>query len=616
MGFTKKRFLLILCVLAAAAALAAQRSFSVSFLGWNENVTLSPRTTLFVSNEALDEVFMMKENDKGKSMQRISTFGRAQTNAFLLSSPHGADYTSKTHELFVSNYGGHSVLVFLFDAEKKSLSLERVISGKLTGLNNPTDITLDKKNSEMYVLNSGAGNILVFDMGTRGDGAPKRIWNTDALSMGRPFSVFYDARSDSLYAGFYQSIVKTDRRFSSRQDMAVKDVLPAGMARDEKSGMLWVADFLHNAVAAYGEENGNLRLQKTLSGNRTQLNWPHDMVMDKKSGMMVVSNFGTSRVLSFALDADGNAPPQNVFSGSSLPRGLAFDEESGTLFVSRYGDDAVSVYNARGDSHEAVFVFDGKNKGIALHRPRGVFVDKETNEIFVAGYGSDAVFVYDFSGGAKGALKRKIAGNRTEIKGPEGVFVLDGKLYVANLLDNSVTVYEKEAKGNVAPVQKISGSKTGLSWPYGITVHGETKEIFVSNLKGNAVAVFPHDADGNVSPKRMISGNHTGLSAPLFIALDEKNKELFVANGMGDKITVYALDAEGDAMPVREIAGQNTLLHSPEGVALDAENNLVFVSSFETHEVLAFKRDARGNTRPALQLASGFSNPTGLFVIP
>jgi 6-phosphogluconolactonase (cycloisomerase 2 family) len=94
------------------------------------------------------------------------------------------------------------VLVFRTDASGDAAPI-RMLKGPRTGVKNPTSITLDKKNNELWVANFGNHTATVFRLSANGDVAPLRTIRSGPLGqptlmIGNPGSVAYDTKREEI----------------------------------------------------------------------------------------------------------------------------------------------------------------------------------------------------------------------------------------------------------------------------------------------------------------------------------------------------------------------------------------------------------------------------------
>jgi hypothetical protein len=97
---------------------------------------------------------------------------------------------------------GPSIVVFDAAAEG-NVAPKRVLKGSRTALANPTAVSLDLKNNELWVANFGGHSGLAFDIKAAGDTAPKRTIrnappNAPSLMIGNPGAVGYDTKRENI----------------------------------------------------------------------------------------------------------------------------------------------------------------------------------------------------------------------------------------------------------------------------------------------------------------------------------------------------------------------------------------------------------------------------------
>ena len=97
---------------------------------------------------------------------------------------------------------GHSILVFRGDARGNAAPM-RVLKGPRTGIRNPTGIYLDTKNGELWVSNFGGHSLTVYPLTADGDTPPLRTIRTapigqPSLMIGNPGAVAYDSKREEI----------------------------------------------------------------------------------------------------------------------------------------------------------------------------------------------------------------------------------------------------------------------------------------------------------------------------------------------------------------------------------------------------------------------------------
>ena len=290
------------------------------------------------------------------------------------------------------------------------------------------------------------------------------------------------------------------------------------------------------------------------------------------------------RVLAFALDANGNAPPIAQIAGPRsrlpYPRAVALDA-SRNVYVSNY---------------------------TPLQKLKNIDV---------------------FAAGAMGnvAPTRSIAGSATELHAPGAVSVDDsGAIYALDQYSAgsgcfdpthgcwAVNVYAAGGDGDVAPVRSIRGPATKLYYAYGVAADGAGTVYVANGYPSNCcVTVYAAGSSGDVKPTRTIQGSRTGLYVPVSIALDS-HRNVYVFNAEGSptrSVAVYAAGAKGNVKPIRMIVGQNTGLYgAPVGIAVDQSGRLYVLQSGTSNSISVFAPGANGNVAPVRVIAGGKTGMT------
>jgi hypothetical protein len=78
-----------------------------------------------------------------------------------------------------------------------------VLKGRKTRLANPTGVTLDLKNGELWVTNFGAHSATVYPITAEGDVAPLRVIraapeSAPSLMIGNPGALTYDSKRQEI----------------------------------------------------------------------------------------------------------------------------------------------------------------------------------------------------------------------------------------------------------------------------------------------------------------------------------------------------------------------------------------------------------------------------------
>jgi hypothetical protein len=170
---------------------------------------------------------------------------------------------------------------------------------------------------------------------------------------------------------------------------------PSGIARNSRSGTIYVADTLNHRVIAYlvGSSNGTVVAGGQGSGfNSSQLNRPTGLHFESSSNSLIIANTGANNVVQWTLGDSrwvllaGDASGMNG-SSSTLLYGL--------LGVTR--DSSSNLYVADTENHRIQFFLSGQSSGTTvagnstvpgssvdlLNSPTSVALDSQLN-LYVA----------------------------------------------------------------------------------------------------------------------------------------------------------------------------------------------------------------------------------------
>lgn len=247
--------------------------------------------------------------------------------------------------------------------------------------------------------------------------------------------------------------------------------------------------------------------------------------------------------------------------------------------------------------------------------------------------GQGSVTVYPENATGNVSPYRKIAGEKTQLRNPDGIAVDSrGKIHVSSS-QPALFVYSATANGDATPLRSIMGQATRLH-PFSIAdlAIDTNRNVYVTDnnqrCHGTAgcdykgyVTVYAAGSQGNVAPTRIIRGRKTGLfnhgGPARGIAVDSAGytyvTTLPFRSGGKTEVLVYAPGAEGDVAPSWTIGGSKTGLISPDGVAVDHAGN-VYVADF-TGSLYVYAAGQHGNVAPVQAISgssTGLNGPTSV----
>ncbi|CAF5083104.1 unnamed protein product, partial [Rotaria sp. Silwood1] len=203
---------------------------------------------------------------------------------------------------------------------------------------------------------------------------------------------------------------------------------------------IYVADCLNNRIVEWksGATNGKVVAGGNGQGNGArQLNFPMDVIIDKESDSLIISDWGNKRVVRW--------PRRNGTRGETIISniacwGLTMDE-NGFLYVVDYEEHEVRRYKI-GDTQGTV-VAGGNGKGNRLDQfsePHYVFIDRD-HSVYVSDWENHRVMKWE-EGTKQGIV---VAGDQgegnslTQLNRPQGVVVDQlGTVYVADFWNHRI----------------------------------------------------------------------------------------------------------------------------------------------------------------------------------
>lgn len=224
--------------------------------------------------------------------------------------------------------------------------------------------------------------------------------------------------------------------------------------------------------------------------------------------------------------------------------------------------------------YEGEFTPFGTDGRKLLKRPEGIWIDQ--NRIYIANSGASNVVVLDLNGkfintiGSKGIEDGKLSS-------PAGVCVVASKLFVTDPQNGRIVIYDLDGKF----IQNISSSH-----PFGITAL-ESK-IFVTDAVEGKITIL--NADGATVSSFGSPGSGQGqLGNPIGITiLDGK---IYVASNTNNRVDVFEQDGKYAGilgLPVEQAASS---FGRPAGVAYNGEN--IAVADFARKKVIIMTKDGK-----------------------
>ena len=210
---------------------------------------------------------------------------------------------------------------------------------------------------------------------------------------------------------------------------------------------------------------GAVKAKRTIAGPKTGLT--NTYIFSISGGELFVAD-RSDAVRIFSATDNGDIAPKRTIKGAATTLVNAFGTwvDGGELYVSNNdggGTATIDVYPATSTGNKA------PTRAITIATPEDIPTSLRVvgNELFV---GSTTGPITVFNKTTKVQL-RKIAGAATQLDGVFEETVTDGELFCASYNSNKVVVFAADANGNATPKRVLAGDKTMLAGPSGVYVY-------------------------------------------------------------------------------------------------------------------------------------------------
>jgi DNA-binding beta-propeller fold protein YncE len=333
-------------ILGSASMFALDRTSTATSLDIAEGLAYdSAGDRLFVSDSQDDRILVFDTATISNGESAINVLGQTTLTATgkgltqaKLDSPVGMAYDSVNNYLYVADEENNRVMVFdvasITDGENAIYVLgqadftSEVQALTQSGMYFPNDVALDTANNRLFVTAFTQNRVLVFDVSaiTNGENAVNVLGQSD-----------------------FTSNVTADGQ-------AGMDI-PIGVEYDSTNNRLFVSILNDNRILVFdtsvitdGENAINVIGQSnfTLTGQSTTqsgLYWPRGMSYDNTSGTVFVGDSSNNRVMVFDASGSGNARPDNPTSlgGASFVDGSTATDTTPTLSFTLADNDGADT---------------------------------------------------------------------------------------------------------------------------------------------------------------------------------------------------------------------------------------------------------------------------------
>ena len=248
---------------------------------------------------------------------------------------------------------------------------------------------------------------------------------------------------------------------------------------------LFIADTRNHRIVTWGPNyrTGRLVVSGQNQGNHAdQLNTPTDVIIDRETGSLIISDYGNSRVVRWPRQ---NGTKAEVIVCNVACYGLAMDDERSIYAVL---SDVGAVRRYRAGELEEPVVAGGNGPGDRLNQLNGaksIFVDRD-HSVYVSDWGNARVMKWtkDAREGIVIAGGRGAGDGLEQLSCPNGIVVDEsGGVYVADTGNNRIMRWNKDATEGTVVVGGNGKGTCGnqLSFPTGLSFDREGNLYVVDN---------------------------------------------------------------------------------------------------------------------------------------
>ncbi|CAF4113513.1 unnamed protein product, partial [Adineta steineri] len=256
---------------------------------------------------------------------------------------------------------------------------------------------------------------------------------------------------------------------------------------------VYIADRENHRIAKWklNSNTGQIIAGGNGKGNQNnQLNYPRDIIFDKKNNSFLISDEGNNRVIRYF---DQNQTNQQILISNIYCGGLTIDK-NGFIYVSDRENNEVRRWK-QGDA-KGELVAGGNGKGNHLNQlnfPIFIFIDEDYS-LYISD--SENHRVMKWKKGAKEGIV--VAGGNgrgdslKQLQCPRGVIVdYLGQIYVADSANDRIMRWcEGDAEGEVVVGGNGNGTRSNqLSSPYGLSFDNE-ENLYVVDCDNHRIQKY------------------------------------------------------------------------------------------------------------------------------
>jgi len=322
-------------------------------------------------------------------------------------------------------------------------------------------------------------------------------WNTTGITVAGTTNVVGNG-NNQLYnpwglALTYENTLYVADRYNNRVQKYLRGSLNGTtVAGQANSTTCSSYQCLRNPASIILDDNENLFISEESN---------HRVVLWKKDATIGELAAGTGTTSAFHVKIHSTHIRLGLGTGSNqfrFPYGIARDQQSGTLYVSDYGNNRIMRYTEGNNTGVLVAGGNGQGNNInQLNSPMGIYFESLSNSLIIPNTGAHNIVRWRIGESnwtlIAGNLNASSGNSPSSLSGPFGLTVDPmGNLYVVDSGNHRIQFFSlRQTDGRtIAGMTGVQGSNpTLLRGPYGITLDNQLN-LYVADTWNNRVQKF------------------------------------------------------------------------------------------------------------------------------
>ena len=259
------------------------------------------------------------------------------------------------------------------------------------------------------------------------------------------------------------------------------------MCLDDSQQFVYIADWWNHRIIKWkiGANDGQIIAGGKGDGNRIdQVSYPTDVIVDRKSKSLIISDRKNHRVVRWSLD--NKQDDKQIVISNCVCWGLKMNNDNGDLFVSDFRKHEVKKW--RKGEKDGVVIAGGNGQGNQLNQlncPTYIFIDRNET-LYVSDWGNHRVMKWD-KDAQEGIVVAGGQGQGSTLKqlsNPQGLAVNEvGDVYVADYGNHRIMCWLSGAKESRVIVGENNEGKESnqLNGPMGLSFDRQRNLFVVDN---------------------------------------------------------------------------------------------------------------------------------------